>query len=142
MVIPRFVAQGMAGEPITVYGDGTQTRCFAHVLDVVSALARLIGHPEAVGQVFNVGNDQEITILALAERVRDLTGSKCAIRTIPYSEAYTAGFEDMHRRVPDLTKVRRLIGYKPTRDLDQILADVVAEQTKARAARARPGEIS
>jgi UDP-glucose 4-epimerase len=133
MVIPRFVAQALAGEPITVYGDGTQTRCFAHVLDVVSALVRLIGHPEAAGQVFNVGNDQEISILALAERVRSLTGSRSPIRTVPYGEAYTAGFEDMHRRVPDLTKVRRLIGYQPTRDLDQILADIIAERSSNRA---------
>lgn len=130
MVIPRFVSQGLAGEPITVYGEGTQTRCFAHVLDVVGALARLIGHPEAVGQVFNIGNDQEISISDLAEKIRALTGGKSPIRTIPYSEAYTAGFEDMLRRVPDLTKVRRLIGYRPTRDLDQILADIVEDQTR------------
>jgi len=130
MVIPRFVSQGLAGEPITVYGEGTQTRCFAHVLDVVGALARLIGHPEAVGQVFNIGNDQEISISDLAEKIRALTGGKSPIRTIPYSEAYTAGFEDMLRRVPDLAKVRRLIGYRPTRDLDQILADIVDDQTR------------
>jgi UDP-glucose 4-epimerase len=132
MVIPRFVSQGLAGEPITVYGDGTQTRCFAHVLDVVSALARLIGHPEAAGQVFNVGNDQEISIRALAERIRELTGERSTIRTIQYGEAYTAGFEDMLRRVPDLTKVRRLIGYQPTRNLDQILSDILAEQRRNR----------
>jgi UDP-glucose 4-epimerase len=130
MVIPRFVSQGLAGEPITVYGEGTQTRCFAHVLDVVGALARLIGHPEAVGQVFNIGNDQEISISDLAEKIRALTGGKSPIRTIPYSEAYTAGFEDMLRRVPDLAKVRRLIGYRPTRDLDQILADIVDDQAR------------
>ncbi len=132
MVIPTFVAQALAGAPITVYGDGAQSRCFGHVHDVVGALVRLIGHPEAVGQVFNVGNDQEITILALARRVLALTGSQSPIRTIPYGEAYTAGFEDMHRRVPDLTKVRRLIGYEPTRDLDQILADVIADQAGQR----------
>ena len=130
MVIPRFVAQGLAGEPITVYGDGTQTRCFAHVADVVGALVRLMGRPEAAGQVFNVGNDEEITILELAERVRALTGGRSPIRLVPYGEAYTAGFEDMVRRVPDLTKIRRLIGYRPTRDLDQILADVLAELEK------------
>ncbi len=132
MVIPTFVQQGLAGDPITVYGDGSQARCFGHVDDVVGALIKVIGHPEAPGQVFNVGNDQEITILALAERIRALTGGKSSIRTIPYGEAYTAGFEDMHRRVPDLTKIRRLIGYAPTRNLDQILADVIAEQTRAR----------
>ena len=131
MVVPRFVAQGLAGEPITVYGDGKQSRCFAHVLDVVGALVRLIGLPEAAGQVYNVGNDQEISILALAERIRALTGDRSPIKTVPYSEAYTAGFEDMHRRVPDLTKIRALIGYQPTRDLDQVLADILDEQRRA-----------
>src|SRR3954468_4165510 len=97
MVIPRFVAQGLAGEPIAVDGDGSQCRCFAHVSDVVSALARLIALPEAAGQVFNIGNDEEISILGLAERVRVLTGGQSRIRTIPYSEAYTVGFEDMVR---------------------------------------------
>ncbi len=130
MVIPRLIEQGLAGEPMTVYGDGNQTRCFAHVLDVVGALVRLSGHPEATGQVFNVGNDHEITILALAERIRALTGGKSAIRKIPYNEAYTVGFEDMKRRVPDLTKIHRLIGYKPTRDLDKILGDIVADQSR------------
>jgi UDP-glucose 4-epimerase len=130
MVIPRFVAQGLKGEPITVYGDGTQSRCFAHVHDVVAALARLIGHADAAGQVYNVGNDEEITILALAERIRTLTGGKSSIRKIPYGEAYTAGFEDMVRRVPDLAKIRRLIDYAPTRTLDQILADVIDEQSR------------
>ncbi len=130
MVIPRFVAQGLAGEPLTVYGDGTQTRCFAHVDDVTGALVQLMGRPEAAGQVFNVGNNEEISILALAERVRARTGGKSTIRLIPYGEAYTAGFEDMVRRVPDLSKICRLIGYKPTRDLDQILGDVLAELAK------------
>ena len=129
MVVPRFVAQGLAGEPITVFGDGKQSRCFAHVADVVGALVGLMAHPQARGQVFNVGNDEEVTILELAERVRALTGDRSPIRLVPYSEAYTAGFEDMVRRVPDLTKTRRLIGYRPTRDLDQILADVLAEQS-------------
>lgn len=130
MVIPRLVAQGMAGEPLTVYGDGTQSRCFAHVDDVTGALARLMGHPDAAGQVFNVGNDEEISILALAERVRVLTGGRSTIRLVPYGEAYTAGFEDMARRVPDLSKIRRLIGYQPTRNLDQILADILAERNR------------
>jgi UDP-glucose 4-epimerase len=127
MVVPRFVQQGMAGEPLTVYGDGRQTRCFAHVLDVVEALVRLIHHPKARGEVFNVGNGEEVSILHLAERVRDLTGGGSTIRTIPYDEAYTSGFEDMVRRVPCLEKLSRLIGYEPTRGLDQILADVMAE---------------
>ncbi|QDV36510.1 NAD-dependent epimerase/dehydratase family protein [Tautonia plasticadhaerens] len=127
MVVPRFVRQGMAGEPITVYGDGTQTRCFAHVLDVVDALVRLIHHPGARGEVFNVGNGEEVSIMQLAERVRALTGGRSDIRTIPYDEAYTSGFEDMVRRVPCLDKIRRLIGYEPTRGLGRILSDVLAE---------------
>jgi UDP-glucose 4-epimerase len=126
MVVPRFAAQGLAGEPITVYGDGQQSRCFAHVLDVVGALVALIGHPDAPGQVFNVGNDQEVTVLELAERVRAMTGNRSQIRLIPYDEAYTAGFEDMRRRVPDLGKIRCLIGYRPTRGLNEILSDVIA----------------
>ncbi len=133
MVIPRFVAQGRAGEPLTVYGDGTQTRCFAHVADVTGALVALMSHPEARGEVFNIGNDEEVSILQLAERVRALTGSKSPIRLVPYSEAYTAGFEDMGRRVPDLSKIKRLIGYRPTRNLDQILCDVLAEQSRTKA---------
>lgn len=134
MVIPRFLAQGIAGEPITVYGDGLQSRCFAHVLDVVEALTALIGLPEAAGQVFNVGNDEEISILALAERVKTLTGGKSAIRTIPYNEAYAVGFEDMQRRVPNLAKVGRLIGFQPKRQLDEILHDTLAEIRKGREA--------
>lgn len=130
MVIPSFVAQGLAGEPITVFGDGMQSRCFAHVADVVGALIALMAHPEARGQVYNVGNDEEVTILELARRVRALTGDKSPIRMVPYSEAYTAGFEDMVRRVPDLGKVRRLVNYRPTRDLGQILADILADQSR------------
>ena len=96
----------------------------------VAALVKLAGHPEATGQVFNVGNDHEISILALAERIRVLTGNKSTIRQVPYNEAYTAGFEDMRRRVPDLTKIHRLIGYRPTRDLDMVLSDILAEQSQ------------
>jgi len=140
MVIPRFVAQGLAGEPITVYGDGRQSRCFAHVKDVVGALCGLMDHPRARGEVFNIGNDQEVTILQLAERVRDLTGGRSEIRLVPYHEAYTVGFEDMMRRVPDLSKIQRLIGYRPTYDLDAILRDVIAEaQAAAPTSPAAPG---
>ncbi len=128
MVIPRFVAQALASEPITVFGDGSQTRCFAHVADVVGALVALIGQPKAHGQVFNIGNDHEITILDLARRVRAATGTTAEIRFVSYKDAYTTGFEDMQRRVPDLTKIHGLIGYRPVRNLDQILADVIAEQ--------------
>jgi len=127
MVIPRFIAQGRAGEPITVYGDGRQSRCFAHVNDVVGALVDLMHRPEARGQVFNIGNDDEVSILELAERVRALTGSRSDIRMIPYDEAYTSGFEDMRRRVPDLTKIERLTGYRPTHGLDRILEDVLRD---------------
>jgi UDP-glucose 4-epimerase len=129
MVIPRFIEQGLAGEPITVFGDGTQGRCFAHVSDVVGALIKLMETPDARGDVYNVGNAEEVTILQLAERIRALTGSRSPIRLVPYNQAFAAGFEDMVRRVPDLSKVRRAIGYRPTRTLDEILADVLAEMS-------------
>jgi UDP-glucose 4-epimerase len=125
MVIPNFVRQALAGEPITVFGDGTQRRAFTHVADVVGALQKLIVEPRAVGQVVNVGNTQETTILALAERVRGMTGSKSAIRLIPYDEAYESGFEDMPRRVPALAKIEGLIGYRPVHTLDDILEQVI-----------------
>jgi UDP-glucose 4-epimerase len=125
MVIPNFVRQGLAGQPITVHGDGTQTRSFCYVGDVVGALQRLVAEPRAVGEVFNVGNDREISIRALAEKVRDLTGGRSEIVTIPYDQAYEAGFEDMPRRVPDLTKIAHLVGYAPQVGLDDILARVV-----------------
>ena len=127
MVIPNFVRQALAGEPITVFGDGTQSRSFTHVSDVVDALIKLVAEPAAVGQVVNIGNPQEVTMTALAERVRDLTRSSSPIKLIPYEEAYESGFEDMPRRVPDLTKIGRLIGYKPTVGLDEILNRVIAE---------------
>jgi UDP-glucose 4-epimerase len=126
MVVPTFVQQALAGRPITVYGDGTQTRCFCHVGDVVKALVdlMLLG-PDAHGEVFNVGAQEEISMLALAERVRDMTGSDSEIHVIPYDEAYEAGFEDMPRRYPDITKIDSAIGWSPTRSLDEILADVI-----------------
>ena len=126
MVIPNFVRQALAGEPITVFGDGTQQRAFTHVTDVVGALLKLVAEPKAIGQVINIGNTQEITILALAERVRDLSGSKSPIKFIPYDEAYESGFEDMPRRVPALAKVKALIGYEPKHQLDDILTQVIA----------------
>ncbi len=126
MVIPTFVRQALAGRPLTVYGDGTQTRSFTYVGDVVDALARLAQAPAAVGRVFNVGNSEEITIRALAERVKALTGSPSPIVTIPYDEAYEAGFEDMPRRVPDTSRLHELIGYEPKVRLDEILATVIA----------------
>lgn len=126
MVVPNFVRQALAGQPITVYGDGTQSRCFGYVGDVVWALVRLVQEPGAIGQVFNIGNDQEITIRALAERIKARTGSASEIVTIPYEAAYEAGFEDMNRRVPDLSKLKALIGYQPCVGLDQIIEEVVA----------------
>jgi UDP-glucose 4-epimerase len=125
MVIPNFVRQALAGEPITVFGDGTQSRSFTHVHDVVGALLKLTQEPGAVGQVINIGNPQEVTIAALAGRVRDLCGSQSPIKFIPYDQAYDTGFEDMPRRVPDLTKIRRMIGYEPKHTLDDILVQVI-----------------
>jgi UDP-glucose 4-epimerase len=125
MVIPNFVRQALAGQPITVFGDGSQTRSFTYVGDVVCALVGLVKEPRAVGQVFNIGNAEEISILALAERVKALTGSASPIVTIPYDQAYEAGFEDMPRRVPDTTKIHSLIGYQPRVKLDEILTKVI-----------------
>jgi UDP-glucose 4-epimerase len=126
MVIPRFVGQALAGEPISVYGDGQQSRCFCAVSDVVAALIGLSTHPEAPGRVYNVGSEEETTIMALAERVRKLTGSSSPIVTIPYAEAYAPGFEDMQRRVPDTTRVQGLLGWQPQLSLDETLHRVIA----------------
>jgi UDP-glucose 4-epimerase len=125
MVIPNFVRQALAGEPITVFGDGTQSRSFTHVADVVGALLKLVAEPKAIGQVINVGNTQEVTMRALAERVREVAGSSSPIKSVPYDEAYESGFEDMPRRVPDLSKVRAMIGYEPKFGLDDILVQVI-----------------
>jgi UDP-glucose 4-epimerase len=125
MVIPNLVRQALAGEPITVFGDGTQSRSFTHVSDVVGALLRLVAEPSAVGEVVNIGTTSEVTIGELAERVRTLTGSKSPIKRIPYEEAYESGFEDMPRRVPDLSKVAGMIGYAPRFGLDDILTQVI-----------------
>lgn len=133
MVVPTFVRQALAGEPLTVYGDGTQSRCFTHVKDSVRALAGLMASPEAVGGVFNVGSTEEISILGLAKKVKESVKSDSPIRLVPYDEAYEDGFEDMPRRVPDLTKVKALIGYAPTQTLDDIILDVVAHERLAQA---------
>jgi UDP-glucose 4-epimerase len=125
MVIPNFVRQALAGEPITVFGDGQQSRAFCHVADVVGALLKLVAERGAIGQVINIGNTQEVTIARLADRVRELAGSSSPIRYVPYDEAYESGFEDMSRRVPDLTKIRGLIGYEPRFTLDDILRQVI-----------------
>src|SRR5215213_640885 len=125
MVIPTFVRQALAGRPITVYGDGQQTRCFGYVGDVVGALVKLMDNPQSVGQVFNIGSNEEVTILELAERVKGLTGSESEIVFVPYDEAYEEGFEDMPRRVPDITKVNALVGFRPEMSLDGILQSVI-----------------
>ena len=128
MVLPTFAAQAVRGEPITVYGTGEQSRCFAHVNDAVHAITALMQEPAAVGEVFNIGSDREVTMNDLAELVRETAGSESTIVHIPYEEAYTTGFEDMQRRVPDVSKLERTIGYKPSTSLEEIVADVVAEQ--------------
>ncbi len=131
MVIPSFVQQALKGQDITVYGDGSQRRCFAHVADVVEALIALAAHPDAVGQVFNVGSQEEVSIMQLAERIKAKTESKSRIVTMPYDEAYQEGFEDMLRRVPDTTKARELVGFRAKATLDEIL-DSVIEFERAR----------
>jgi UDP-glucose 4-epimerase len=125
MVIPNFVRQALAGKPITVFGDGEQSRSFTYVGDVVRAMVALIDEPRAVGHVFNIGNGQEISIADLAAKVKAMTGSSSDIVRIPYDQAYEAGFEDMPRRVPDISKIKALVGYTPTVELDEILTRVI-----------------
>jgi len=127
MVIPTFVRQALTGAPITVHGDGHQRRAFGYVGDVVTALITLVEEPRAVGEVFNIGNTEEISMLDLAHRVKTVTKSQSQIVLIPYDQAYEAGFEDMARRVPDLGKIHALVGYAPTVGLDEILDKVIAE---------------
>lgn len=126
MVVPRFVRWALADEPIQVYGDGRQTRCFANVSDVVRAIAMLAECEAAVGEVFNVGSTEEIAIADLAERVKARTGSNSPIVFIPYDQAYEQGFEDMQRRVPDISKIRRVVGWEPVKTLDETLDEVIA----------------
>ncbi len=126
MVIPTFVTQALAGRPITVYGDGSQTRCFAHVGDVVDALTKLMDHPDAVGEVFNIGSNDEVRIADLAQRIKGLSQSRSEVVFVPYAEAYEPGFEDMQRRVPDISKIAALLGFRPSRGLDEIIHSVIA----------------
>ena len=135
MVIPTFVKQALAGRPITVYGNGKQTRCFGYVGDVVGALIKLMDTPDSVGQVFNIGSTEEISIVKLAEKVKELTESRSEIVFVPYDEAYEEGFEDMPRRVPDTTKINQLVGFKPEMTLDGILETVISFH------RGRPGSF-
>lgn len=127
MVVPNFIKSAISNEPLIVHGDGSQSRCFGHVLDIVEGLTKAIETPECFGQVINFGNDEEVSIKGLAEKAIAMTGSKSEIRYIPYTEAYGEGFEDMQRRVPSLDKARRLVGFEPTRKLEQIINDVAAQ---------------
>jgi UDP-glucose 4-epimerase len=126
MVVPRLVQQAVCGEPLTVFGDGRQTRCFTHVTDVVDALLRLLDEPAAIGQTFNVGSSHEISIRELAETIITRTGGGSRIQLIPYDQAYESGFEDMQRKVPDATKLRLLTGWTPRHSLDDVLTDAIA----------------
>lgn len=128
MVLPRLVGQAMAGEDLTVYGDGTQTRCFAHVADVVDAILRLCDTQEAVGRTFNIGSPLEISILDLARRVIERTGSDSGIRLVPYEQAYGKGFEEIGRRHPDLSQISSVTGWRPSRTIDDMIDDVTADQ--------------
>jgi UDP-glucose 4-epimerase len=127
MVVPRFVEEALSGQPLTVYGDGEQSRCFCHVADVVAAIIALLDEQRAEGEVFNVGSTEEVTIRELAERVIQATGSSSTIELIPYEKAYEEGFEDMRRRIPDITRIRELIGWEPSRSLDDIIREVISE---------------
>jgi UDP-glucose 4-epimerase len=138
MVVPRFVRQALREDPLTVYGDGSQSRCFSDVADVTCAIAQLAEEPAAVGQVFNIGSTEEITIRELAERVIDLTGSRSAITYVPYDKAYAPGFEDMQRRVPSIERISKLIGFSPRYTLDETLARIIASESSDRGRRTTP----
>lgn len=131
MVLPRFVEQAVRGEPITIHGDGKQTRCFCHVKDVVRAVVELPRHKEAVGEVFNVGSTEEVTIADLARQVNAAAGGRSELKFVPYEVAYAKGFEDMRRRVPDIRKIERMIGWKPTMSLTEIVRHTVGDKTIA-----------
>jgi UDP-glucose 4-epimerase len=131
MVVPNLVGQALRDEPLTVFGDGLQTRCFSYVGDVVPALVRLCEEPRAYGEAFNLGGDLEVSILRLAETAIDLLDSKSTITLVPYSQAYGPGFEDMRRRVPDNTKAERLVGFRPTTRLEEMILKVAATQSAA-----------
>lgn len=130
MVVPRFVSAAIKNEPLSVYGSGDQIRCFCHVTDAVSGLLLVMDSDKAVGEVFNVGNNQQISIMELAKKVIEITGSKSAIEKIAYEKAYPQGFEDMQRRVPDISKIKQVLGWSPEINLDQIIKDIAAFNTK------------
>ena len=126
MVVPRFIEAALKNEPLSIYGSGEQIRCFCHISDVIRALLLVIDSDQAVGEVFNIGNNQQSSINQLADRVISLLGSKSKIEKIPYADAYPQGFEDMQRRVPDISKIKRVLGWSPQLDLDQIIKDIAA----------------
>lgn len=130
MVMPRLVDQALHNEPMTVYGDGSQTRTFTHVKDCVAAVMGLISHPEAAGEVYNIGGTEEVSILNLAKKVKLLTGSRSEIRLIPYTDVYNHNFEDMPRRVPDISKLERAVHFVPKYRLDEIIADVITDRRR------------
>jgi len=130
MVVPRFVSAALKNEPLSVYGSGDQIRCFCHVSDAVRGLLLVMDSDKAVGEVFNVGNNQQISIMELAKKVIEITGSKSTIENIAYEQAYPEGFEDMQRRVPDISKIKQVLGWSPEIDLNQIIKDIAAFNTK------------
>jgi UDP-glucose 4-epimerase len=134
MVVPNLVGQALSGQPLTVFGDGEQTRCFSYVGDVVPALVRLAEEPNAYGQAFNLGGAQEVSILQLASRIVELVGSTSSIELVPYEQAYGSGFEDMRRRVPDNSRAEKLLGFNPTTSLDEIIT-AVAKDIRGHSAR-------
>ena len=134
MVVPNFIDSALAGDPIMVHGTGDQSRCFSHVKDVIEALVRLMENKESRGQVVNIGSDQEVSIMALAERVKELAASQSDIKLIPYKEVYPHGFEDMQRRKPDVAKLNSLTGFRPLTSLDEIILDIIAEKKELAAA--------
>ena len=130
MVVPRFVSAALRNEPLYVYGTGDQVRCFCHVDDAVRALLLVMDSDKAIGEVFNVGNNQQISIMELAKKVIEITGSKSSIEKIAYEKAYPEGFEDMQRRVPDISKIKRVLGWAPEINLDQVIKDIAAYSSK------------
>jgi UDP-glucose 4-epimerase len=130
MVVPRFVSAALKNEPLSVYGSGDQIRCFCHVADAVKGLLLVMDSDNAVGQVFNVGNNSQISIMELAKKVIEITGSKSIIEKIAYEKAYPEGFEDMQRRVPDISKIKQVLGWEPKINLDQIIKDIAAFNSK------------
>ena len=130
MVVPRFIKAALANEPITIYGEGNQTRCFAHVLDVIDAVIAVAFAENTIGKVINIGNNVEISIHGLAQKIIAETGSNSEIVFVPYEEAYGPGFEDMERRVPNIDLINELVGWKPKRDLSTIIGDISAEMKK------------